>query len=142
MQPAFCLALIEGLHAEGISVWAETNGQIFDPGIIRAADGFLLDVKNQTSDDLSAYEAFLTACRAEGKEVTLTNVLVPEVNDTPEKLAALGRLARKFGLPLKFLPFRKLCLDKYRKLGRPFAYETYREAEAEDLARARGRLGL
>ncbi len=142
LQPDFCLALISGLHAEGLSVCAETNGQILNRDIIRAADGFLTDVKNQTSDDLSAYEAFLTACREAGKEVTLTNVLVPGVNDAPEKLDDLGRLARQFGLPLKLLPFRKLCLDKYRELGRPFAYETYREAEAEDLARARGRLGL
>ena len=50
----------------------------------------------------------MTACREAGKEVTLTNVLVPGVNDAPEKLDDLGRLARQFGLPLKLLPFRKL----------------------------------
>lgn len=140
LQPEFCLALIRGFHAEGLSVWLETNGQILNREIIREADGFLVDVKNQTSDDLAVYPTFLTACREEGKEVSLTNVLVPGVNDSPEKLSALGALAKAFDRPVRFLPFRKLCVNKYKELGRVFAYESYPEAEAEDLARARAAL--
>lgn len=69
----------------------------------------------------------------------MTNVLVPGKNDTPEKIAALKALADRFSLSdtFRFLPFRKLCADKYRNLGRPFPYGGIREAEERDLARAK-----
>ena len=115
-----------------MDVAVETNGQIADERLIAAADSFLVDVKNQETDD-----AFLAVCDRRNKPVVLTNVLVPGKNDGEEKIAALRKLAAHACVGrVKFLPFRKLCAEKYERLNLPFLYEPYREAEEADLLRA------
>ena len=58
LQKAFCLALVAELKRENVNVAIETNGKITDEDLIKAADSFIVDVKNQETDDLSAYEEF------------------------------------------------------------------------------------
>ena len=123
--------------AGGMDVAVETNGQIADERLIAAADSFLVDVKNQETDDVCAYDAFLAVCDRRNKPVVLTNVLVPGKNDGEEKISALRKLAAHACVGrVKFLPFRKLCAEKYERLNLPFSYEPYREAEEADLLRA------
>ena len=121
-----------------MNVAVETNGHIVNREIIAAADSFIADVKDQITDDLSAYERFLGECDRAGKEVVLSNVLVPEVNDTKEKIAALRALKDGHACvkKVKFLPFHKMCEGKYAELGREFPFAKYREADPEDVARA------
>ena len=122
---------------KGIHVCAETNGHIADAELIAACDAIICDVKNQESDDLSVCEPFLSECRRQGKEVQLTCVLVPEKNGTEQKIAALASLAKKYGIQkIKFLPFRKLCEEKYKDLSLPFPYAGFREGEPEDVGQA------
>lgn len=139
LQREFAAAVLTKLKERGIDRCAETNGTICDEELISLCDTIVADVKNQESDDLSAYEIFFEACVRQRKEVRMINVLVPGKNDTPEKIAALKALADRFSLSdtFRFLPFRKLCADKYRNLGRPFPYGGIREAEERDLARAK-----
>ena len=137
LQREFTLALAQALRQEGIHVCFETNGHICDPELIAAGD-IVCDVKNQETDDLSAYEKFFAECARQGKSIRVTNVLVPGVNDGEAKVAALARLVHRF-FPqesIRFLPFRKLCEQKYAELGLPFAYAAVREAEPEDVERA------
>ena len=137
LQKQFVLALAERLKAEGVHVCIETNGHICDGELIAAGD-LIVDIKNQQSGDLSAYEKFLAECVCAGAKVEFTNVLVPGVNDREEALRALGSLVRKYyqNGKIRFLPFRKLCAEKYENLGLPFAYANVREAEEEDVKRA------
>lgn len=137
LQKEFTLALVRALAAEGVRCCIETNGHIADEQLIAAAD-IVVDIKNQQTDDLSAYEKFFAACLRQGKTPRLTNVLVPGVNDKEEKIAALARLSGRYfpGERIRFLPFRKLCAEKYENLGIPFPFAAYREAEEEDIARA------
>ena len=134
LQKEFVLALAGRLEEKGIHVCFETNGQIFDPDLIAAGD-LIVDVKNQESDDLSAYEKFFAECVRQGKNVKITNVLVPGKNDSERKLWALASLAHAFfpGNLVHFLPFRKFCVEKYEELGLAFPYENIREAEDEDI---------
>ncbi len=134
LQKEFVLALAGRLEEKGIHVCFETNGQIFDPDLIAAGD-LIVDVKNQESDDLSAYEKFFAECVRQGKNVKITNVLVPGKNDSERKLGALASLAHAFfpGNLVHFLPFRKFCVEKYEELGLAFPYENIREAEDEDI---------
>ncbi len=137
LQKEFFLELSGALRAKGIHVCAETNGHIADGELIAACDAIICDVKNQESDDFSTYETFLSECVRQGKEVFLTCVLVPEKNDGEEKIGSLAALAKKFNVnKIKFLPFRKLCEEKYRELSLPFPYANCREGETEDIARA------
>ena len=136
LQKDFLLALVRMLKEEGIHVVAETNGQIADDDIVRALDGVIVDVKNQESDDLTVYREFLNRCDEVSCPYTVTNVLVPGKNDTEQKLMPIAALMKGRKTHVKFLPFRKLCEEKYRELGIPFAYGHLREGEQEDLEKA------
>ena len=138
LQKRFALALVSALHSKGIRCCFETNGYITDAELIGAAEYLIVDVKNQETDDLSAYEEFFSVCREKGTPVRITNVLVPGKNDGGQKLQALAALLRKYfpAEKVKFLPFRKLCEEKYAELKRPFPYADIREAEEVDICAA------
>lgn len=138
LQAEFCTAFVNALHSEGISSIIETNGLIVDPYLIEACDGIRLDVKNQEREVDKRVYAFLDKCEELGKEVTLTNVLVPSLNDTPEKLGVLKDIKKKYSCikELKLLAFRKLCESKYERLGMPFPYGKYEEGSKKDLEKA------
>lgn len=136
LQKAFALRLIRGLHSESIHVCIETNGHIADAELLKEADSILCDIKNQETDDLSVYDSFLNVCEKIGVEYSLTNVLVPGKNDGAEKLTALALFLKGHSAlnAIKFLPFRKLCMEKYEAMHLPFLYEVFREANEEDIA--------
>lgn len=142
LQKEFVIELCGLLKNENINVCIETNGHITDSDVIAAADSFIVDVKNQESFDASVYERFLSAAAAHQKPIKLTNVIVPDLNDTEAALTEIKRLAAKIPESLfkgiKFLPFRKLCVGKYEKLGLEFPYASYREGEKEDILRVTG----
>jgi pyruvate formate lyase activating enzyme len=108
--------------------------------VISAADSFIVDVKDQEGLDADEYELFIETAVSLEKPIKLTNVIVPTVNDTEERLTEIKRLAAKIPESLfkgiKFLPFRKLCVGKYEKLGLEFPYASYREGERDDIALA------
>lgn len=138
LQKEFALSLMSALKKEGVGCCIETNGQITDPELIAAAESIVCDVKNQEENGFFAYEAFFAECARQKKEVRVTNVLVPGINDGVEKLVSLAALVKKyFGkAAVKFLPFRKLCAEKYAELGIPFPYASLRECEESDVLRA------
>ena len=140
LQKEFVIELCGLLKNENINVCIETNGHITDSEIIAAADSFIVDVKNQESFDASVCERFLSAAAAHQKPIKLTNVIVPDLNDTEAALTEIKRLAEMIPPHLfkgvKFLPFRKLCVGKYEKLGLEFPYASYREGERDDIALA------
>lgn len=139
LQKDFALALIACLSKIGISTCIETNGHITDRDLIASAEYVICDVKNQERLDLSDYHTFLSVSDEIGARVELTNVLVPGINDSPQALAALRELykAHRLSEGIRFLPFRKLCMDKYKKIGLAFPYDNVREAENDDIERAR-----
>lgn len=142
LQRDFCLAVTEGAHALGLTAIAETNGLIADEALIAALDGIRLDIKNQSGESgerlISRYSPFLSLAKDAGKDVLLTSVLVPGVNDDRASLAALAALkaAFPFARGVKLLPFRKLCMEKYARLGRPFPYADKQEPTPSALALA------
>ena len=140
LQKEFVIATCELLRREGINVCIETNGHIADAKIIAAADSFIVDVKNQESFDAGVYEKFISVTASLDKPVKLTNVLVPGVNDNKESICGIRELSEKIPERLfkgiKYLPFRKLCVGKYEKLGIEFLYASYRECEKADIVMA------
>lgn len=136
LQKDFLLCLVGLLKKERIHVVAETNGQIADAEILSVLDGVIVDVKNQEDDNLKTYEKFFDLCEVLGCEYKITNVLVPGKNDSEAKLTDLGMLAKRRGHTIKFLPFRKLCVEKYENLGLLFAYRDIPEAEPDDEKKA------
>ena len=138
LQADFCKELIKALHQESISVIIETNGLICDRELIELCDGIRLDIKNQEREVDKRVFDFLNTCEEINKFVTLTNVLVPALNDTAEKLLKLKDIKEKYSCikEVKFLAFRKLCESKYNRLNLPFTYEKYEEGSKADLQKA------
>lgn len=138
MQKDFAFALITALKDEGISTCIETNGHIIDEKLISHSEYIICDIKNQENDDLSVYDEFLKTCNKLKKRVELTNVLVPTKNDDENKLNELKKLLGRYECcsGILFLPFRKLCMDKYKTLGVRYPYENIKEAQISDILHA------
>ena len=141
LQKDFVVELCRLLRESGINICIETNGHITDRDIMSAADSFIVDVKNQEGCDGEVYSEFLRTAAELGKPVKLTNVIVPDVNDSVERLGDVSFLAKlvpgELFKGVKFLPFRKLCDNKYERRGLEFPYGKYREATREDIDRVR-----
>ena len=139
LQKDFVIALCRLLRENNINVCIETNGHITDREIIAEADSFIVDVKNQDGCDLCRYSEFLRVAAELSKPVKLTNVIVPDVNDNADRLSEVKALACRIPSELfkgvRFLPFRKLCENKYEQMGLAFPYAIYREGEKDDIVR-------
>ena len=135
------------LHAENMNVIAETNGTVTNEPLIEKLDGVRVDVKNFGDERgktlVNRYSAFLSACKKYGTPVTLTNVLIPDVNDSEDAIAALKDLKTEFPFVsgVEFLPFRKICVNKYAGLGIKYPYEDKREAAGADITAAYEKFG-
>lgn len=138
LQADFCKQLIRQLHIQNINSIIETNGLICDTQLIELCDGIRLDIKNQEREADPRAVEFLKVCQQLDKHVTLTNVLVPTLNDSERKLGEIKRLKETFSCikEVKFLAFRKLCESKYQRLNMPFPYDKYREGDRDDLKKA------
>ena len=147
MQAEFCARLTDALHAENMNVIAETNGTVTNEPLIEKLDGVRVDVKNFGDERgktlVNRYSAFLSACKKYGTPVTLTNVLIPDVNDSEDAIAALKDLKTEFPFVsgVEFLPFRKICVNKYAGLGIKYPYEDKREAAGADITAAYEKFG-
>ena len=85
-------------------------------------------------------EAFLRLTEQMGVPLWIRHVVVPGLTDGEAHIRALGEKASSFRnlQKIELLPFRKLCLEKYRAMGIPFPLESVPEmdeAACEELAR-------
>lgn len=123
LQAQFCLGLIKLLKSEGIHTAVQTNCHITDERLIAAADLIIADIKNQSGEIPRETLRFLDACKRLDAPVLLTNVLIKGINDGDKSLSELkGLLAYPNVTGIRILPFKKLCAEKYRRLGMAFPY--------------------
>lgn len=143
LQADFCIKLVKKLKEFNIKVIAETNGSIVNDELIGLLDGVRLDIKNQNNEspfDLEKrYGLFIQTCIKNNVDITFTNVLCPTKNDDENSLSALKKLITKYlsNYKLELLPFKKMCLEKYQKLGIEFPYLSVDEASQKDAQKAR-----
>lgn len=130
-----------------LSVWGEKVREL-----ISECDLVLADLKFTTEEDYARYTGGgsladtlerLEEIRRMGKDVWIRHVVVPGVTDSAENIAHLGELISRFDnvKRVELLPFRKLCLEKYEKLGIPFPFADKCEAgsaKIEELYRLLG----
>ena len=136
LQAEFVAVVAELLKKEGLHVAIDTCGAPLTPAaerLIEVADMFLLDIKMTTEEDykrytggsLAATMAFLDLLEKAKKDVWIRHVVVPGINDTKEDILRLADLIRPYACIKKaeLLPYKNLCLEKYRTLGIPFPLE-------------------
>ncbi len=135
-------------HRRGISTCLDTAGMEPDDGIravLYHTDTVLCDVKHTDAElcrtifgtSLSATRSFLSACEDAGCDIWVRHVVVPGMTDGEDHIRALGQLAAQYPhvKKIELLPFKKLCVEKYQKLGVPFALADTPECPMEVIDR-------
>ena len=136
LQAEFVTEVAELLHKGGLHVAIDTCGAPLTPAaerLLAVADLFLLDIKMTTEEDykrhtggtLAATMAFLDRLEEIKKDVWIRHVVVPNINDNEEDILRLAELIKGYRCikKVELLPFKNLCLEKYRALNIPFPLE-------------------
>lgn len=134
MQPLFLAELFEKLKNAGFHTALDTSGCRMDAAVEKVLDHtdmVLLDHKYATDEEYVRYcgarladvERFLTVLEQRRISTWLRRVIIPDINDTPESVRSLNRVARRYSCVrrIELLPFRNLCREKYDMLKIPFA---------------------
>ncbi len=130
-QPRFTEAVLAACRARRIHSVLDTCG-LAEPevalGASQPADLVLYDLKMLDAGKHARYTGVentrilrnLEALVAAGRAVRVRFPLIPGVNDDARALSELMRFLARLGLrELDLLPYHRIGLDKYRRLGRP-----------------------
>lgn len=148
MQAEFAREFFALCRQNGLHTALDTSGCRLDRAageLLAVTDLVLLDIKMtseqqyraRTGGSLAASMGFLRRCEEQKIPVWVRHVVVPGLNDTGEDAQRLAGLLRGFRCidRVEFLPFRKLCLEKYHRMEIPFPLENVPEC-TEDRCRA------
>lgn len=136
MQAGFVKEFFSLCKARGLHTALDTSGYRLDEEVkqvLAVTDLVLLDIKMtseeeylyQTGGSLETVLKFLRYCQEQAVPLWVRHVVVPGINDTEEDARRLASLLKGYTAVrrVEFLPFRKLCLEKYRQMGIPFPLE-------------------
>ena len=150
MQCEFVSELFKMLHENGINTAIDTAGRKPDDKVlevIQHTDTVLCDIKfpdekmyaEMVGERLEDVKEFLSLCEKSGKQIIIRHVVVPGLTDSDESVRKVVRIAKSVCNPVKIelLPFRKLCVEKYRKCGLAFPLENTPEC-GEDVIKNLG----
>ncbi len=146
MQAEFLCELFSLAHKNGINTCLDTAGVKVD-GKVRAVlehtDTVLCDIKFPSRElykkhidgDLKNVIELITLCRDMKINTVVRHVVVPGLSDSEESIALLKNLVCGIASSIKIelLPFRKLCVQKYKALGMTFPLENTPECSEETL---------
>ncbi len=151
LQSEFLLELFEKLHAEGINTAIDTAAVKPTDSVkklLKQTDIVLCDIKFPTNEQYTAHVGqsldtvleFLSEAEKAGCDLIVRHVVVPNLTDSEESVREIARIASRFKnlKKIELLPFKKLCTEKYRKLGIPFPLEQTPECDGETLKRLNG----
>ena len=149
-QAAALAEFFKECHARGISTCLDTAGMMPDDrirAVLAHTDTVLCDIKTTDEDDcrrifgtsLDATAEFLTACDEAGCRIIIRHVVVPSMTDGEDHIRALCAIAKQYRHldKIELLPFRRLCTEKYERLGIPFPMGDTPECDAETIASLR-----
>lgn len=155
LQADFVCEIFKLCRQNGINTCLDTSGSILDKkvkGLLNVTDRVLLDIKytnaedyiKYTGCDMSAPIAFLEYLNGKKIPVTLRQVIIPTINDTPENAKALNSIAKSRPTvdKIELLPFRKICQTKYDDLGLEFRFGNLPEPTNQKMAALNGYIDL
>ena len=133
LQADFVAEFFERLHQEGVHTALDTSGVgRLDAAerVLENTDLVLCDIKFLTSEDYRRYcradmanvEGFLRLTAEKNVPLWIRHVVVPGLTDAPEHLRRVKAKAQSYPNfeKLEFLPFHKLCMEKYERMGIEF----------------------
>ena len=135
LQAEFVSEFFRACHEKGIHTCLDTSGCILNDVVkelLSHTDRVLLDMKYTNEEAYRKYVgcsmegplAFLDYLNEVGIPTTLRQVIIPSLNDTAENITALSKISEKHPCvdKIELLPFRKICMTKYDKMGIPFPF--------------------
>ncbi len=148
LQTAFSRAFFTACKERGLHTCLDTSGYMLNEeakSLLTVTDRVLLDIK-YTTDALYREHvgcgiegplAFLRYLNKQAIPTTLRQVVIPTLNDNPRNAEALNALIQQHPCidKVELLPFRKLCIEKYGRLGISFPFENIPEPTPETMAR-------
>lgn len=134
LQAEFVTDIFRLCRESGIHTVLDTSGHGADLSslipLLKETDLVLLDIKMTTEQDyaekiggsLQKTMDFLSLLERQKMPVWIRQVVVPGITDSRENLIRLASLlnGKKCVQKVEFLPFRKLCQEKYDRMGLPF----------------------
>lgn len=160
LQLEFVTELFRLAKAENIHTCIDTSGVTFTPDnaeylnkvdeLLKLCDLIMLDIKHINSDthkELTGHRNEHILRFAEyvsEKEIPLwiRHVVVPGITDDDSSLILLGKFIGKLKTlqALDVLPYHTLGISKYKKLGITYPLKGVRDANADDVKRAKERI--
>ena len=145
MQPEFIKELFTLCKTDGITTAIDTSGCVLNDKIkevLKLTDTVLLDYKYITDElyktkvgtEKSKVDEFLSYLNSQNINTWLRQVIIKDLNNNEFSVKVLKELKQKYPCIKKteLLPFKKLCIEKYEKLGIPFPLaETPETSKAE-----------
>ncbi len=147
MQATFVKELFRACKREGINCALDTSGCIYNrevEDLLSFCDLVLLDYKYMNGKDyenhvgcsLEKVEDFLSKLDEANKRVWIRQVIIPDINDRDDLVPKLRDLRKKYRCieKIELLPFRKLCIEKYKEMGIDFPLADTPEADPDKVA--------
>ena len=145
MQPEFIKELFTLCKTDGITTAIDTSGCVLNDKtkeVLNLTDTVLLDYKYITDElyktkvgtEKSKVDEFLSYLNSQNIDTWIRQVIIKDLNNNENSVKALKDLKQKYPCIKKteLLPFKKLCIEKYEKLGIPFPLaETPETSKAE-----------
>lgn len=154
LQAKFLLELFSNLKAEKINIALDTSGCILNDDIkklLSLTDLVILDYKYTNDADYKKYtgcdkenvDIFLSYLNSINKETWIRTVIIEKYNDSPNSVKKLSQLREKYSCitKIELLPFRKLCLEKYKMMQIPFLLESSPETNSNTIIELEKYLG-
>lgn len=147
-QPEFVRTLFSLLRKQGVHTALDTSGACDltkARQVLEVTDLVLCDLKFLTEEDyrekagisLAAVQSFLRLTEERDIPLWIRHVVVPGLTDSAEQLRRVQALARQYRnlQKIEWLPFHKLCMEKYDSMVLPFPL---RDTPAMDSAALQG----
>lgn len=137
MQIPFVTALFARLKEEGLHTALDTSGMLPSETtdgeleqLLSVTDLLLADLKFENEEEYQAYcggdfqkvQRVLRKAEQMNVPMWIRHVVVPGLTDGAEHLKRIQTIAQGYSNleKIEWLPFRKLCVEKYQRLGIPF----------------------
>ena len=144
LQPEFTAEIFKLCRENGINTCLDTSGCIGGADeVLKFTDYCLLDIKYTTDEQYKKYVGcslaqpldFLKQLNDRNIPTRIRQVIIKGLNDTPKSIKRLKELVSPFKCvsEIELLPFRKLCVSKYEKLGLDFPLKETPETASSDI---------
>ena len=140
LQSEFVKELFIKAKEENINTCLDTSGSVLNEDIVellKHTDYVLLDIKYTTNEKYLKYVgcsfdkviSFLEVLEKLNVNTIIRQVIVPSINDNIEDTMKLIDVVNKYSVvrKIELLPFKKICISKYQKLGIKFPFENIDE---------------